>query len=127
MWRRTLPFLRDPIRDESKLTCSQPFDPSKPFVEREGYAWCVNCHANRFSTKCKKCRRPVTDTVLKALGAEWHPDCFCCAVCLLVPACLLIFLLIWLARNAEEASTTAVTSCVETANSRCASAAKKQD
>ncbi|KAI9886972.1 MAG: hypothetical protein M1823_001188 [Watsoniomyces obsoletus] len=61
--------------------CGDPFDPSKPFVEREGYAWCVNCHANRFSTKCKKCRRPVTETVLKALGAEWHPDCFCCAEC----------------------------------------------
>ncbi len=27
-----------------------------------------------------KCRKPVTDTVLKALGAEWHPDCFCCTV-----------------------------------------------
>ena len=61
-----------------QLTYSQPFDPSTPFVERDGYAWCVNCHTNRFSTKCKKCRKPVTDMVLKALGAEWHPQCFRC-------------------------------------------------
>ncbi|KAJ9647824.1 hypothetical protein H2199_001599 [Coniosporium tulheliwenetii] len=49
-----------------------PFDSQTPFVEKDGYAWCVNCHTNRFSTKCKKCRKPVTDTVVKALGAEWH-------------------------------------------------------
>lgn len=58
----------------------QPFDSSTPFVEKDGYAWCVNCHTNRYSTKCKKCRKPVTDTVLKALGFEWHPNCFVCTV-----------------------------------------------
>ena len=58
----------------------QPFDASTPFVEKDGYAWCLNCHTNRFSTKCKKCRKPVTDMVLKALGSEWHTDCFCCTV-----------------------------------------------
>lgn len=51
-----------------------------PFVEKDGYAWCVGCHTNRYSTKCKKCRKPVTDTVLKALGFEWHPNCFVCTV-----------------------------------------------
>ncbi|KAH8727515.1 hypothetical protein GQ44DRAFT_648572 [Phaeosphaeriaceae sp. PMI808] len=61
--------------------CGDPFDSSTPFVEKEGYAWCVNCHTNRFSTKCKKCRKPVTDTVVKALGAEWHMGCFCCMEC----------------------------------------------
>lgn len=60
--------------------CGDPFDSSTPFVEKEGYAWCVNCHTHRFSTKCKKCRKPVTDTVVKALGAEWHVGCFCCVV-----------------------------------------------
>jgi hypothetical protein len=62
--------------------CGDPFDSSTPFVEKEGYAWCVNCHTHRFSTKCKKCRKPVTDTVVKALGAEWHVGCFCCVVSL---------------------------------------------
>ncbi|KAF1939548.1 hypothetical protein EJ02DRAFT_408352 [Clathrospora elynae] len=61
--------------------CGDPFDSSTPFVEKEGYAWCVNCHTHRYSTKCKGCRKPVTDTVVKALGAEWHVGCFCCVVC----------------------------------------------
>ncbi|KAH9870355.1 hypothetical protein IAQ61_005829 [Plenodomus lingam] len=61
--------------------CGDPFDSSTPFVEKDGYAWCVNCHTHRYSTKCKGCRKPVTDTVVKALGAEWHMGCFCCVEC----------------------------------------------
>lgn len=60
--------------------CGDPFDSTTPFVEKDGYAWCVGCHTNRYSAKCKKCRKPVTDTVVKALGAEWHMGCFCCVV-----------------------------------------------
>ncbi|KAI9862522.1 MAG: hypothetical protein M1813_004374 [Trichoglossum hirsutum] len=63
------------------LTYSKPFDASTPFVEKDGYAWCVNCHTRRYSTKCKKCRKPVTDMVVKALDAEWHTECFRCAEC----------------------------------------------
>ncbi|PVI08524.1 hypothetical protein DM02DRAFT_510821 [Periconia macrospinosa] len=61
--------------------CGDPFDSSTPFVEKEGYAWCVGCHTNRYSTKCRKCKRPVTETVVKALGHEWHVGCFCCVEC----------------------------------------------
>ncbi|QDS74631.1 hypothetical protein FKW77_009122 [Venturia effusa] len=61
--------------------CGDPFDSSTPFVEKDGYAWCINCHTHRYSTKCKKCKKPVTDTVVKALGAEWHENCFCCTEC----------------------------------------------
>ncbi|KAK5132649.1 hypothetical protein LTR08_008771 [Meristemomyces frigidus] len=43
--------------------CGDPFDSSTPFVEKEGYAWCVGCHTNRFSSKCRKCKKPVTDVV----------------------------------------------------------------
>ncbi|KAF2018831.1 hypothetical protein BU24DRAFT_364119 [Aaosphaeria arxii CBS 175.79] len=61
--------------------CGDPFDSTTPFVEKDGYAWCVGCHTNRYSTKCRKCRKPVVDTVVKALGSEWHVGCFCCVEC----------------------------------------------
>lgn len=60
--------------------CGDPFDASTPFVEKNGFAWCVDCHSRRFSGKCAGCRRPVTDMVVKALGKEWHEGCFCCKV-----------------------------------------------
>ncbi|KAF2484381.1 hypothetical protein BDY17DRAFT_248763 [Neohortaea acidophila] len=61
--------------------CGDPFDSRTPFVEKEGYAWCVGCHTNRFSSKCRKCRKPVVGTVVKALGADWHSSCFVCVEC----------------------------------------------
>ncbi|KAL9083961.1 MAG: hypothetical protein Q9165_008304 [Trypethelium subeluteriae] len=64
--------------------CGDPFDAQMPFVERDGYAWCVGCHTNRYSAKCRKCRRPVTEVVVKALGAEWHQECFVCVVSFLL-------------------------------------------
>lgn len=60
--------------------CGDPFDSTTPFVEKDGYAWCVGCHTNRFSSKCRKCKKPVTDTVVKALGHDWHENCFVCVV-----------------------------------------------
>ena len=63
--------------------CGDPFDSKTPFVEKNGYAWCVNCHCKRFSGKCAGCKRPITDMVVKALGREWHEGCFCCKVCIL--------------------------------------------
>ncbi|KAL8674557.1 MAG: hypothetical protein Q9168_001075 [Polycauliona sp. 1 TL-2023] len=58
--------------------CGDPFDQQTPFVEKDGYAWCVGCHTNRFSGKCRGCRKPVVDLVVRALGGEWHESCFCC-------------------------------------------------
>ena len=60
--------------------CGDPFDASTPFVEKNGYAWCVGCHSKRFSGKCAGCRRPIVDMVVKALEREWHEECFCCRV-----------------------------------------------
>ena len=62
--------------------CGDPFDAKTPFVERDGYAWCVGCHAGRFSGKCKGCRRPVVEGGVMALEGEWHEECFCCVVSL---------------------------------------------
>ena len=61
--------------------CGDPFDRSTPFVEKDGYAWCVDCHCKRFSGKCAGCKRPIVDMVVTALGKEWHEACFCCTVC----------------------------------------------
>ncbi|WPG99676.1 Hypothetical protein R9X50_00249500 [Acrodontium crateriforme] len=61
--------------------CGDPFDSTTPFVEKDGYAWCVGCHTNRYSSKCRKCKKPVTDVVVKALGWEWHESCFSCVEC----------------------------------------------
>ena len=60
--------------------CGDPFDAKTPFVEKSGYAWCVGCHAGKFSGKCKGCRKPVIEGGVSALGSEWHVDCFCCVV-----------------------------------------------
>jgi paxillin len=60
--------------------CGDPFDAKTPFVEKDGYAWCVGCHAGRFSGKCSGCRRPVVEGGITALGGEWHEGCFCCVV-----------------------------------------------
>ena len=60
--------------------CGDPFDSSTPFVEKDSYAWCVGCHTNRYSPKCRRCRKPVTETVVKALGHDWHQACFVCTV-----------------------------------------------
>ena len=60
--------------------CGDPFDAKTPFVEKDGYAWCVGCHAGRFSGKCKGCRKPVVEQGINALGAEWHERCFVCVV-----------------------------------------------
>ncbi|KAF1365062.1 hypothetical protein EJ07DRAFT_98460 [Lizonia empirigonia] len=61
--------------------CGDPFQSDTPFVEKEGFAWCVGCHVNRFSARCRGCRKPVVDRVVKALGGEWHAECFCCVEC----------------------------------------------
>lgn len=60
--------------------CGDPFDEKTPFVERNGYAWCVGCHAGRFNGKCKGCRKVILEQGVQALGGEWHEGCFVCVV-----------------------------------------------
>lgn len=62
--------------------CGDPFDEKTPFVEKDGYAWCVGCHAGRFNGKCKGCRKVILEQGVQALGGEWHEGCFCCVVSL---------------------------------------------
>ncbi|EWC45194.1 hypothetical protein DRE_06082 [Drechslerella stenobrocha 248] len=61
--------------------CGDPFDAQSRFVEKDKFAWCLHCYQKRYSSKCKKCKKPVVDTVVKALDADWHMECFCCFEC----------------------------------------------
>ncbi|TGZ78823.1 hypothetical protein EX30DRAFT_359681 [Ascodesmis nigricans] len=61
--------------------CGDPFTSTSRFVEKDGYAWCTGCYAKRYAGKCCKCRRPVVEMVVKALGREWHEECFNCGEC----------------------------------------------
>ena len=60
--------------------CGDPFGPQDPFVEKEGYAWCVRCHQQRSASRCKGCKKPVIDGGVEALGGQWHEGCFKCVV-----------------------------------------------
>ncbi|EZF72927.1 hypothetical protein H105_05192 [Trichophyton soudanense CBS 452.61] len=62
--------------------CGDPFTPTTPFIEKEGFAWCVRCHSRRTASKCKACKKPVLDdVVVSALGGQWHDECFRCDEC----------------------------------------------
>ncbi|KAI1922173.1 hypothetical protein LOZ39_000462 [Ophidiomyces ophidiicola] len=62
--------------------CGDPFTPQTPFIEKEGYAWCVRCHSRRTADKCRACKLPVLEEVIvTALGGQWHEKCFVCCEC----------------------------------------------
>ena len=61
---------------------SQPFDSSTPFVEKDGFAWCLQCYSRRTAPKCLGCKKPVQeDVVITAIGGQWHNECFNCHEC----------------------------------------------
>lgn len=62
--------------------CGDPFDARTPFVEKDGYAYCVGCHTKRTAARCRGCRKQVLEEVtVRALGGEWHEGCFRCWEC----------------------------------------------
>ena len=62
--------------------CGDPFDSNTPFVERDGYAYCVRCHTRRTSARCKACKKQILDEMtVEALGGKWHEPCFACYEC----------------------------------------------
>ncbi|RDW66230.1 hypothetical protein BP6252_09865 [Coleophoma cylindrospora] len=64
--------------------CGDPFEKGMTHIEKDGYAWCLNCQTKRTerrAPKCKKCRGPVIGQYVQALGGEWHDACFRCAAC----------------------------------------------
>ncbi|KFA64667.1 hypothetical protein S40285_06146 [Stachybotrys chlorohalonatus IBT 40285] len=64
--------------------CGDPFEHGMTHIEKDGYAWCINCQTKRTerrAPKCKKCRTAVIGQYVQALGGEWHEHCFRCAEC----------------------------------------------
>ncbi|KAK3334781.1 hypothetical protein B0H65DRAFT_332306 [Neurospora tetraspora] len=64
--------------------CGDPFERGMTHIEKDGYAWCVSCQTKRTerrAPKCRKCRKAVIGQYIRALGGEWHDECFRCADC----------------------------------------------
>ncbi|KAG5657263.1 hypothetical protein KAF25_001852 [Fusarium avenaceum] len=64
--------------------CGDPFGQGMTHIEKDGYAWCINCQTKRTerrAPKCRKCRVAVIGQYIQALGGEWHEHCFRCAEC----------------------------------------------
>ncbi|KUL91397.1 hypothetical protein ZTR_01736 [Talaromyces verruculosus] len=62
--------------------CGDPFSQETPFVEKDGFAWCLRCHSRRTASRCLGCKQPVLeDVVVTALGGQWHDKCFVCHTC----------------------------------------------
>lgn len=62
--------------------CGDPFTQETPFVEKDGFAWCLGCHSRRTASRCLGCKQPVLDeVVVTALGGQWHDKCFVCHEC----------------------------------------------
>jgi len=64
--------------------CGDPFEKGMTHIEKDGYAWCLNCQTKRTerqAPKCKKCKKAVIGQYVQALGGEWHESCFRCATC----------------------------------------------
>lgn len=62
--------------------CGDPFDSNTPFVEKDGYAYCVPCHTKRTSARCRECKKQILDDLtVEALGGKWHEACFSCYEC----------------------------------------------
>lgn len=62
--------------------CGDPFDSNTPFVEKDGYAYCVRCHTKRTSARCRECKQQILDELtVEALGGKWHEECFRCYEC----------------------------------------------
>lgn len=64
--------------------CGDPFDRGMTHIEKDGWAWCVSCQTKRTerrAPKCRKCKVAVIGQYVRALGGEWHDECFRCATC----------------------------------------------
>ncbi|ORX93682.1 hypothetical protein K493DRAFT_198485, partial [Basidiobolus meristosporus CBS 931.73] len=61
--------------------CKEPVRPEAGFVEHQGKVYCSMDYALLILPKCHGCAKPIGKKTIKALGAQWHPQCFGCQTC----------------------------------------------
>lgn len=62
------------------VQCFQPF-PDGLFYEYDERRYCEDDFQTLFAPCCKQCGKFVIGRVIKAMQANWHPDCFRCEIC----------------------------------------------
>lgn len=70
--------------DKSKFfSCAQCFRPFQDdtFYEFEGRKYCEHDFHVLFAPCCGKCGEFIIGRVIKAMNANWHPNCFRCEMC----------------------------------------------
>lgn len=60
--------------------CFQPF-PDGIYFEFEGKKYCEHDFHVLYAPCCGKCNEFIVGRVIKAMNANWHPDCFTCELC----------------------------------------------
>jgi len=60
--------------------CFQPF-PDGIYFEFEGRKYCEHDFHVLYAPCCNKCNEFIIGRVIKAMNANWHPECFVCELC----------------------------------------------
>ncbi|WFD03679.1 hypothetical protein MOBT1_002372 [Malassezia obtusa] len=53
----------------------------RPFFVQGAHPYCEGCHTRLHKPRCQACRAPIERDAVRALRAEWHPECFVCTRC----------------------------------------------
>ncbi|WFD35152.1 hypothetical protein MCUN1_002002 [Malassezia cuniculi] len=80
------PFFDPKDHDEDEHTASSGADGGvrlggRPFFIHGTHPYCGPCHERLLLVRCKACKLPIRKDAVRALGADWHPDCFVCTRC----------------------------------------------
>jgi hypothetical protein len=74
-----------------KIWCPEHFTCATPscrrplqdlgFVEEQGQLYCEYCFEQYLAPPCSKCSAKIKGDCLKAIGKNFHPECFNCVYC----------------------------------------------
>ncbi|XP_056638397.1 PDZ and LIM domain protein Zasp isoform X8 [Diorhabda sublineata] len=91
-WKCNLEIVRGPfITALGKIWCPNHFICATPscrrplqdigFVEERGQLYCEYCFEQYLAPPCAKCAGKIKGDCLKAIGKNFHPECFNCTYC----------------------------------------------